>query len=378
MTHTLTEQERKSMNDRGQLHQGNLTRIRRVMRKAQEGKDLTIGFVGGSITAGSLASKPEKCYAAHVFQWWKNHFPKSHMTYINAGVGATSSQFAVARVEEELLRFHPDFVIAEFSVNDQDNDFYKETYEGLIRRILLHPAEPALFLFNNVFYDDGHNAQRVHNEVAAYYDLPVVSMKESIYEEVKKGTLRGEEITPDQLHPNDYGHELVAGVILQRLDDIYQSLDQYQDPAPTYTIPGNTLTANRFFASIRLSNINTTPNMYGFLTDKEAKAGCWDVFRGGWYGYRRGDRICFQVTASLISIQYRKYAKHPAPIALAVLDGDEGQASVLDANFRETWGDCLYLQDIKLSGERGYHTLEIRIQEEAEEKAFYLASVIIA
>lgn len=378
MNSGLTEQGRQAMNERGLIHQGNLAPILRVMRNAQEGKSITIGFIGGSITAGSLAGREENCYAYRVYQWWKDRFPQCRVNYINAGVGATSSQFAVARVDEDLLQCQPDFVVAEFSVNDKDNEFYQETFEGLIRRILLHPSKPALFLFHNVFYDDGHNAQRVHNEVGIYYDLPIVSMKESIYEEVKRGTLRREEITPDGLHPNDYGHELVAGVILHRLEYIYQKIDEYLDSACPYIIPGSPLTPNRFFASVRLSNTNTTPNMYGFLTDQSAKAGNWDVFRGGWYGYRRGDRICFQVTASLISIQYRKYAEHPAPVAVAVLNGDEKNASILDANFEETWGDCLFLQDIKSPGKKENHSLEIRITEEAGEKPFYLAAVIIA
>jgi lysophospholipase L1-like esterase len=38
--------------------------------------------------------------------------------YINAGIGGTTSQFGVTRVENYLLCYHPDFVIVEFSVND--------------------------------------------------------------------------------------------------------------------------------------------------------------------------------------------------------------------------------------------------------------------
>lgn len=148
---------------------------------------------------------------------------------MNAGVGATTSKFGVARVEEEVLYLKPDVVFAEFSVNDTDNELYYETFEGLVSRILLYENKPALFMFNNVFYDDGHNAQRVHNQVGKYYELPIVSMKESIYGEIITGTISNLHISADNLHPNDLGHELVTGVITNLLEQIYEEAMTNQD-----------------------------------------------------------------------------------------------------------------------------------------------------
>jgi hypothetical protein len=44
-------------------------------------------------------------------------------------------------------------------------------------------------------------------------------------------------------------------------------------------------------------------------------------------------------------------------MAKIIIDGDEENAVILDANFNETWGDCLYLQDIVVTGTLGKHTL---------------------
>lgn len=72
---------------------------------------------------GCLATEPELCYAYRVYEWWQEKFPKTEVSYINAGIGATTSQFAAARVEKDLLDQKPDVVFVEFSVNDDANEF---------------------------------------------------------------------------------------------------------------------------------------------------------------------------------------------------------------------------------------------------------------
>jgi lysophospholipase L1-like esterase len=361
--------------DRGIINVGNLTRISKVMKKAISGEPIKVGFIGGSITAGAAATSPDKCYAYQVYLWWRNKFPKSKVEYINTGVGAITSQFGVARVEDDLLVQNPDMVFAEFSVNDTDSDLFMETFEGLVRKILLDPGEPALFMFNNAFYDDGRNAQTVHNTIGKYYNLPIVSIRDSIYFEIKRGTLMNIEISADDLHPNDFGHTLVAGVINNLLDKIYDIVTGLQEDG-TYSVPAIPFTQNRFYTSQRRYNLNTLPLLSGFVKDTTVKQGVWDVFRYGWSAKEAGSSIRFEVEASIISVQYRKYANHPAPVARMLIDGKE--AAVLDANFDETWGDCLYLQDVVSNEARDRHTVEIIVTQEVFDKEFYLASLITA
>ena len=117
------------------------------MKRAKEGAKLTIGFIGGSITMGSVSSTPQLCYAYHVFSWWKKMFPNSEMVYVNAGIGATDSQFGCARVQSDLLDQKPDFVIVEFSVNDSSTPHYMETYEGWYGVSFVMKMNPPYFWF---------------------------------------------------------------------------------------------------------------------------------------------------------------------------------------------------------------------------------------
>ena len=50
-------------------------RIRKLMKRAENGDEINLGFFGGSITQGSLASDPSLCYAFRVFDWWRRTFP---------------------------------------------------------------------------------------------------------------------------------------------------------------------------------------------------------------------------------------------------------------------------------------------------------------
>lgn len=369
----------KQYADKGIVGLGNLCRIARVMKKAADGKDITVGMIGGSITQGSLSSSPETCYAYLVYRWWANKFKDSKVTYINAGIGATTSQFGVARAESDLLSYNPDFVIVEFSVNDKNRAPFQETYEGLIRKILMSPSEPAILILNSVQYDDGASAQEIHNEIGRAYDLAMISMKDSLYAEVAAGRMVRGDITPDDLHPNDTGHKLVSEIVNYTLDKIYDEVfsGEYQD---SYRIPEQTVTPNRYMDSLRYDNRNIRPALKDFETDFTKQEQITDIFRNGWKAANKGASIHFEVKGTMISVQYRRTVKRTAPIAKAVIDGDESSAVILDGNFDETWGDCLYLTDLLTGGEDRLHTLDIEIIEadEAGGIDFYLVSVIAA
>lgn len=383
MKELFDENEWKKICDLGIVNLGNHYRISKVINNAFHGKEIKIGFIGGSITAGSLSSSPETCYAYLVYSWWKNKFPNTKVEYVNAGIGATTSQYGVARVNGDLLRYQPDVVFVEFSVNDDGNEEkFMETYEGLIRRILSHPKEPAVILINNVFYDNGSNAQEIHNRLGKYYDLPIVSIKDSLYREVENGKIKAESITPDNLHPNDLGHRLVADVIINLLETIYYRVVHNQSEDSVYIFPEKTVTKNRYIDSVLLNNLNFQPELCGFAADTSPKEGLWDVFKQGWYAKDEGSRIRFSVKCRGLSVLYRKYARKKeekesyGPVAKLVVDNDENGAKILEAKFDEDWGDWLYLHDIFIGDTKKEHIVEITLTNETEGKEFYLASII--
>lgn len=363
------------MNDRinykqGILNQGNNFRLKKVMERASRKEMITIAFLGGSITQGFAASDSKLCYAARTFLWWQKQFPETEFTYINAGIGATDSEYGVARVEEHVLGYEPDLVFIEFSVNDTNTDHYKETYESLVRKVYFSKKKPAVILLHNVYYESGISAQEKHFEVARHYDLPSLSAKESIYRALQEGKMPLCEIAEDGLHPTDKGHGYVAELICSYLENVMGEKEDEE-----YVGIPQPITGSSYEKSLICGTDYKYVKTKGFVVVQNKEAGITEWEKDGFWAARLGDEIEFVVPGENVAVQYRKSACKSAPIAEVIIDGKK---SILDANFEEDWGDKLELQTILQHGEYKNHHVKIRIIDEGvgETEIFFLKSVI--
>lgn len=354
---------------------GNNSRVKRLFEKAGRGEPVTVGFLGGSITMGCNATDESKRYVNRIFTHLKEMFPKSDMTLVNGGIGATTSQFGAARLDDDVLRFDPDIVFVEFSVNDDNNiRHFQETFECCLRKILTYKTEPACMVINNLFYDTGFNAQEIHNEAAAFYGVPAVSVRDYDWPRLKSGELKRDDLTADGLHPNDKGMEIIAMLVNDALDEI--AAEPADEP---FEFPKKPLTKARYDNAKRFDNRNITPVLIDFEKDTEPQRDITDVFKNGWFSTENGASFKTQVDASIICVQWRRTIKRPAPVALAIIDNDEKNAVTLDANFEEDWGDLICLTIVYESDRTDSHTLEIRITDQPDNNVpFYLVSIITA
>lgn len=359
----------------GILNRGNLTRLKNFLNRAAKGERLTVGFIGGSITQGFAATEADKCYAARTVAWLRKLFPNTEFDYVNAGIGATNSQFGAARVQEDLLRRLPDLVMVEFSVNDHSTPHDMETYEGLVRQIYGSRSCPAMVLLHSVYYDTGKSAAYYHAQIGRHYDLPCLSMQNSIYPAVAAGRLPAEKITADFLHPNDLGHELMASVITNFLEKVIH--DKAEEQKESFPEP---LTENTYEHCSRLQYFNSAPEKSGFEEDMTPQREITDIFRNGWSSGEKGAYLKFTFRGTGAAVQYRRVKDGPAPIATAVVDGDPQTACVLDGTFDEDWGDKMQLTTVAEHLPYGEHQVCVEITEtHAEDLAeFYLVSLIVS
>lgn len=366
-----------------------MTRLKNLMKRAANGESLVIGFLGGSITQGSLSSTPKNCYAYLVYEWWKKSFPNAAFSFVNGGIGGTTSHYGGARAWKDVLCYRPDIVTVDFSVNDDANEFFEETYEGTLRRLLAAPSAPAVVVLNNVFYDTGKNAQNYHNRIADHYGIPHVSIKDTVYPDVESGKIVRADITPDNLHPNDKGHRLVADEICKLLDSIKAEMEE--ETIAGENIEGKStkteasvllpapLTENACEHSRLIQIQDNEAILDGFLVDPIEKKGMLDIFKNGWTAAHTNDKISFEIECSCLAVQYRKSVQQPVPKAKAVIDGDEAHAVILDGNFTEDWGDCLYLEPLLHHAEKKVHRIEITVTDAKDiVRPFYLVSLIVS
>lgn len=366
-----------------------MTRLKNLMKRAANGESLVIGFLGGSITQGSLSSTPKTCYAYLVYEWWKKSFPNAAFSFVNGGIGGTTSHYGGARAWKDVLCYRPDIVTVDFSVNDDANEFFEETYEGTLRRLLAAPSATAVVVLNNVFYDTGKNAQDYHNRVADHYGIPHVSIKDTVYPDVESDKIVRADITPDNLHPNDKGHRLVADEICELLDSIKAEMEE--ETIAGENIEGKStkteasvllpapLTENAYEHSRLIQIQDNEAILDGFLVDPIEKKGMLDIFKNGWTAAHTNDKISFEIECSCLAVQYRKSVQQPVPKAKAVIDGDEAHAVILDGNFTEDWGDCLYLEPLLHHAEKKVHRIEITVTDAKDiVRPFYLVALIVS
>lgn len=229
-----------SMISKSLLNIGNNRRIKATIDKARNGEDVTIAYIGGSITQGAGA-KPihTECYAYRSYVKFKEMFGKNggdNVHFIKAGVGGTPSELGMIRYDRDVLRdgkVRPDIVVVEFAVNDEGDETKGICYESLVKNILSAENKPAVVLLFSVFADD-YNLQERLSPVGNLYDLPMVSLSDAVVEQFKLTKEEGNIITKRQYfydiyHPTNDGHTIMADCLAHLFDQIAKDVCNEKD-----------------------------------------------------------------------------------------------------------------------------------------------------
>lgn len=283
--------------------QGDLSRLVQVLRRAQSGEKITIGFIGGSITEGRGAANIQDCYVSQVYKWWYDTFPQATVNVINAGVGGTSSYLGVHRVDDELLVHNPDLVFVEFAVNDTAEKLCTDSYENLIRKILMADSNPALVLLFAT-NEAGDSREEIEADLGRYYDLPMISYGKAVLPEVEAGSFAWYDIAQDIVHPNNKGHSIFAGLITTYLEEICSGLDKIkvnEEHLQRYALPEPR--TPQIYQNAHIENAaSITPSA-------ETGYGVYDFnyhFMDNWYALEDQSYLSFEVEAGSIGILYQR------------------------------------------------------------------------
>ena len=358
------------MYGRAILNEGNLTRLAAAMKKAENGEKVTVGVIGGSITQGSSATNQNNCYASLFKKWWEEKFPSAEISFVNAGIGGTNSYLGVHRVDEQLLVHNPDVVIVEFSVNDTDKTMNKYSYDSLVRKILSHETNPAVMLLFTT-QENGTSLQDTHKEIGMAYNLPMISYREVVYQEVAAGTLDWKSISPDNIHPNDAGHGIIGQLVDRYLNEVYDKLDTITEEPTVFTADGYT---NDYFKNAKMLGADdiTATASEGF---EVIESGFYHQFPNNWKT-EAGGTMTFDVECQNFGVFF-----------LCTTDGKSGDYEVyvdgerkgkLEADFTGGWGTYGNTRQIILSKETEKHTIEIKPAEGSEDKGITILGLMVS
>ena len=217
----------KKMIGNSLMQTGNTERLRKVLDKAASGEDVTLSFIGGSITQGAGAIPiNEKCYARVFYEdFVKRYMKGGECTFVKAGVGGTPSELGMIRFERDVLRdgkCEPDLVVIEFAVNDEGDETQGVCYESLVRKALSLPWKPAVVLLFAVFSNDWNLQDRL-SPVGKNYDLPMVSVLDAVSPQFPLMPKDGRVISKNQYfydvyHPSNLGHQIMADCLSNLMD----------------------------------------------------------------------------------------------------------------------------------------------------------------
>lgn len=337
------------------LNEGNKARLAKVIKKAQGGEDITVGYIGGSITQGSSAGN-DLCYAKLTSDWLQTTFPDINVNYVNAGIGATGSYIGVYRADRDLLSKNPDLVFVEFSVNDttENTDRNIASYDSLLRKIWGYETSPAIVCIG-MTQEDG-TSFAPHEEIAKSYDLPFISYKNAILHVINdKNFIKWDDISDDNIHPNVAGHKVLSDLITDYLQDV---VDQVADIADTESDFSKAYTDDKYSSATLLTPDNITPTeIVGFTLEDDNFGNFGDYWRmitaDGDY---KGATLKFEAEFKTLGLFYGEIVRRGG-IFKVIIDGEE--KATIDAMFPNGWGNYVEAVEIATYDETAKRTVEI-------------------
>jgi lysophospholipase L1-like esterase len=194
--------------------------------KLESGEELTVVFIGGSVTQGGGAAG----YVAATEAWLKQQWPKAVIRVVNAGLSGTGSDFGAKRYDRDVLVHKPDLVLIEFAVNDGQSDS-RVHMERMVHKTWLQDPETDLVFFYNLsraHLDDYRNGQLpraagFHEQVAIHYGIPTIGLAHALAAKLETGEVEWSQFANDAVHPHAGGYGFYNATFQEVLPQLLQS-----------------------------------------------------------------------------------------------------------------------------------------------------------
>lgn len=199
-------------------------------KKLKTGKDLKVGYIGGSITNGGM-------WRDKSIQWLRSEYPNANITQINAAIGGKGPDFGAARIKDHLLVHNPDMIFIEFRVNN-GGAFNGRALEGMIPQIWRHNPNIeicivytiASWMKSDIAKGNQPSAGVFMEPVANHYGITSIEFGLEVMKQLKEGKLifkKGDSsakgkivFSNDGTHPIEAGHDIYMDVLSRSLKAI--------------------------------------------------------------------------------------------------------------------------------------------------------------
>jgi len=305
-------------------NEGDLGRLDKFFDKLEAGEDVTVSYIGGSITEGAGVRYREYCYAQLATNYLTKHYPDAKINHNNAGISGTPSSFGNIRVQKDVLANDPDIVFVEFACNDsQGNEYHFETYESLLRTILGYKEDIAVVIMLSFggTIPDGPN-RSFHKELGKRYGIPVVDVHNPVLRAINDGHFTSEEFVPDGVHPGEFGY----GITAQMITHMYETALEKRKTATEDELKVTDVKTVEPITSVRYENVqfldksNFTPDSLGSWDSPNAKP---MMTADGWRFAKGKGNKPFEFTVTAKNIFVSVFPKDASVVFEVTIDGSD-------------------------------------------------------
>jgi lysophospholipase L1-like esterase len=223
--------------------------IGHVMEKVRAGQEVTVAYLGGSITAMNG-------WRNKTTDWLRSAYPNAAFKEVHAAIGGTGSDLGVFRLGRDVLAHRPDLLFVEFATNDGGRapEEIWRSMEGIVRQTWRQdPRTDIVFTYTitTAFTNDYckglcNRSASAMELLADHYGIPSINFGPRVAKLINEGGLlmdakvietavpkespdRDKEIRErlaadgrllfanDGVHPRDEGHDLYKASVVEGL-----------------------------------------------------------------------------------------------------------------------------------------------------------------
>ena len=216
-----------------------------TISKLQNGQDVTIAYLGGSITR-------MKGYRNYTTQYFEQNYQGS-VKEVYAALAGTGAALGVCRLDKDILAHNPDLLFVEYASNGGN----AEQLEGIVLKVWeSDPTIDICFIYTGgaqsyEIYSSGKLPEFVEmsEKLADYYDIPSVFFTKQAFDMCDAGKLTVKAYVPDNTHPSDEGHKLAAGAIARSVVSMEKSFNKDGYRIKKHTLKSKTHTKSPWISA---------------------------------------------------------------------------------------------------------------------------------
>ena len=199
-----------------------------IKKKLADKQPLIWVFIGASVTQGALHTYGWKSYVEHFQERIRTEMRRMTDIVINTGISGDTMKGILARDEWRIFQFKPNVISLMIGLNDcKDGEngraAFKNSIEKLIEKakqrnslVLLQTPNP-IDVTKVPERADVLQYVEIIREIAVQYKLPLVDHYDYWTKEVGNGARFQMWLNDGSLHPNNFGHIVLARKMFQDL-----------------------------------------------------------------------------------------------------------------------------------------------------------------